>query len=360
MAEFGDKLHTAGGKVEFLHDANGLATRISGTSVKFRAMYQIAVGFDGRILAVVPPTGIGAPLPPYPKPSMLAWIQSDEQGMWGRRCPNCKSYFRSNHIMGATCCPYCFRTADSTAFITEAQGRYVTAFCEGMMTAWNEKKNVTLDLEAVTDVTPEWHYSEVKQQFHFECKVCNTKVDILGDYGACPQCTHSNAREIMTTKLNELDAQWQQSDADLTDQKSRGEQWEKLTIGSVSALEDLGNHLRKILLPSPYMPKRRQDLENLSFQRLFDTAESLRWWFGIDVLKGVPEDDQTFLRKMFQRRHILIHNGGKVDDAYLEFSGDTTVRLHERIRIRSNEARRIIQLTAILADNLLTDFESMT
>lgn len=361
MAKFKDKLHTAGAKVDFIFDQQkGLATQISGTSEYFRAMYQIAVGLDGRLLAVVPPGGIGAPMPPYPKPSILAWIQSDEQGMWGRRCPKCKGYFRTNHVMGHTSCPYCYVRADSTAFVTEAQRGYLKVFCEAWAKAWNEKRSVSLDLETVTDITPEWHYSEEKQQFHFECASCKTNVDILGDYGACPNCSQSNARPVIGSKLKDLENQWQKANDGLSDRKLRGEQWEKLTIACVSELEDFGNHTRRILLLSPATPKRREQLQKLSFQRLFETAESYQQWFGIDVLKGTSQDDRVFLRKMFHRRHILMHNGGKVDDDYLQNSGDATVRMHERIRIRSNEANRLIQLIGVISENLLAGFESMT
>lgn len=130
--------------------------------------------------------------------------------------------------------------------------------------------------------------------------------------------------------------------------------------GNNDELEDFGNHTRRILLLSPATPKRREQLQKLSFQRLFETAESYQQWFGIDVLKGTSQDDRVFLRKMFHRRHILMHNGGKVDDDYLQNSGDATVRMHERIRIRSNEANRLIQLIGVISENLLAGFESMT
>jgi hypothetical protein len=106
MSEFGEKLQAATGKVEFFSGPEGVQMRISGTQI--RALYQIAVGYDGRALAVVPMRGLGAAPPPYPQPSMLAWIQSDEQGLWGRQCSNCESYFRTGHIAGVTICPSVF------------------------------------------------------------------------------------------------------------------------------------------------------------------------------------------------------------------------------------------------------------
>src|SRR5271154_2285520 len=111
MSEFKDKIPAAGGTVEFIYDAQrGLAVRAS----HFRALYCVAVSMDGRtLLATVPAAGLGQEMV-YPKPSVLAYIQSDEQGMWGRNCPSCKKYFRSNHVMQAgdlTWCPYCAKSA---------------------------------------------------------------------------------------------------------------------------------------------------------------------------------------------------------------------------------------------------------
>jgi hypothetical protein len=60
---------------------------------------------------------------------------------------------------------------------------------------------------------------------------------------------------------------------------------------------------------------------------------------------------------MIQRRHILMHNGGVVDQDYLDLSGDTQARLGERIRIRSNEAKRFVEAVRELGLNLLDNVE---
>jgi len=45
---------------------------------------------------------------------------------------------------------------------------------------------------------------------------------------------------------------------------------------------------------------------------------------------------------MIQKRHILMHNGGLVDQDYLDQTGDTQVQLLERIRVSSKEIKRFI------------------
>src|SRR5579871_445163 len=125
MAEFKDKIPAAGGKVEYLYEPErGIATQISGTGI--RALYQVALSIDGKhLLATVPAGGIGS-TSICPQPSVLAFVQSDQQAMWGRNCTTCEKYFRTDQIMGATTCPYCCEIAPDLAFVSKEQRIYLT------------------------------------------------------------------------------------------------------------------------------------------------------------------------------------------------------------------------------------------
>ena len=61
--------------------------------------------------------------------------------------------------------------------------------------------------------------------------------------------------------------------------------------------------------------------------------ERMNEWFGIKILEKFNEDDITFLNRMFNRRHLVIHTGNRVDEEYIKNTGDTTVRLNQVIRI---------------------------
>lgn len=94
MAEFRDTIRAAGGRLDYLFQSDGrLAYQISGD---MRALYMVAVSVDGsHFLDEVPAVGIGGTAV-YRQPSVIAYVQSDEQGMWGRNCPACERYFRTN------------------------------------------------------------------------------------------------------------------------------------------------------------------------------------------------------------------------------------------------------------------------
>jgi len=359
LPEYKEPLPIGKAKLEFLVNEQGMVSmRISGSG--FRGLYQIAVGYPSGIpLAVVPPTGLGVPLPPYPKPSILAWIMSDQHGMWGRNCPFCRTYFRTNHIMGNTMCPYCGNWADSLPFITEAQGRYAGAFCNAFIEAGQKKTAITIDLETVTDTKAEWKYAEERQQFHFKCANCDTEVDILGEYGWCPKCGQTNGKEVINLKLKQLEEAFDKADKNITDRAERGQQWEEINGKLFSCFEALGRHIQTILVKFPATPSRKKEVETLSFQRLHEARESLKQWYGIDIFKGVSLHDQKLLNLMLNQRHIIEHNGGKVDEKYLNQTEDKGARLNERIRIGSNRIRHLVPVIRSISTNLLEGFESL-
>ena len=112
---------------------------------------------------------------------------------------------RSHH--GITTCPYCYEIAPDLTFVSKEQRIYLTACYEAFARAFLHKKSTSVDMADISDERMAWHYSEVKQQFHFVCQTngCKCQTDILGQYGYCPRCGLSNARAVFFQAVdNEL------------------------------------------------------------------------------------------------------------------------------------------------------------
>jgi hypothetical protein len=237
----------------------------------------------------------------------------------------------------------------------------VQAFLNAGLAALRGPDNVTIDLDNITDATPEWQYREEQQQFHFRCAdaSCHRETDILGEYGWCPNCGRSNARQVTEAALRANEERFTRTDREVRDRQLRGAEWELINNIAFSSFEALGNHLRTRLVLFPATPARRQELINLSFQRLSTSAKTIKQWYDIRIFNGINESDSAFLNLMLQRRHIVTHNAGRVDEAYLASSGDTSSRLNQRIRIRSSEVNRLMPLVRLLCNNMLDGFESI-
>lgn len=361
MEEFQEIAHT-GGKIEFLYseEEQGVSIQITHKNPWATTMVQVCISYDGKVLDFVPCGGIGSVIP-YPQPSFLAFLLSDREGLFGQSCQKCSSYFRSNAISGTTTCPYCGQIEKGIEFLTENQLKFLGHFCKSFITAHNEKRNVTVDLDELLnnpdENSPEWLYPEERQQTKKKCK-CRCEYDILGDFGVCPSCSKPNFSEIISEKFDTFEAQFNDVDKNTKERHDREIEWEKLTR-CVSEFEAFANTLRIHLANIPATPKRRADIIRLSFQRILNSASAIKTWFDIDIFKEISVQDQEFLNKMFNRRHVFTHNGGRIDQEYIDNTGDITVRLNQTIKFRSRDVRRLIQLVRKCSDNFIKGYESI-
>lgn len=361
MEEFEEIAHS-GGKIKFLSDPEkGTAIQFSQSNPWALTLVQVCVSLKGEILDFVPSGGISSIIP-YPQPSILAFVISDRQGLFGRQCPKCNTYFRSNFFGYVAYCPYCRYRNKGIAFLTKNQIEFIRLFCNAFIEAHSDRKDVTIDLDDITKKLssnkPRWVYSEEKQQNQYECKHCRVIYDVLGDYSICPSCAGPNFSKVINSKLDHMEQHFRDVNEKVLDRHEREVEWEKLTR-CVSEFEALANTIRSHLLLLPATPKRKADISTLSFQNIIKAHDCIVQWFGIDIFKDISDGDREFLNKMFNRRHVFVHNAGKIDQEYINNTGDTSVRLNQVIRFSSREIKRLLPLVQQCSINFIEGFESI-
>ena len=102
----------------------------------------------------------------------------------------------------------------------------------------------------ITDEKVAWHYSEIKQQFHFVCQTdgCKCQTDILGEYGYCPRCGRSNARNVFFQAADKEMARLEEVRSTVLDRHERERVWEKITVDAVSRFEALAKPPVRVLM----------------------------------------------------------------------------------------------------------------
>ena len=60
------------------------------------------------------------------------------------------------------------------------------------------------------------------------------------------------------------------------------------------------------------------------------------------------------LNLMFQRRHLIEHNNGMVDQKYIDKSGDQTYAVGQRLVVKQAEVNELIELIKKLGNGLLS------
>jgi len=362
MKEFEEIVHT-GGKIEFLYEEemDAVSSLITHQRPYASTIVQLCISLEGKILGFMPIGGIGSEIP-YPQPSIPVCLLSDREGLFGQACPKCNSYFRSDAIGGNSTCPYCGVQSRGIEFLTKNQLDFLGKYCGSVVLALNEKRTIEIDLDALIDNldenTPGWVYPEERQQTKKRC-ACRCTYDILGDYGLCPACGKSNFRDVLQSKFSTFEQQFKTVDEEVSERHDREVEWEKLTR-CVSEFEALANTLRKHLINIPATKKRKSDINNLSFQRIQKAQSCLKNWFEIDIFQNIPEREGEFLNKMFNRRHVFTHNCGRIDQEYIDNTGDQTVKVNQVIKFSSREIKRLIPLVRSCATNFIEGYESIS
>jgi len=364
MSEFQEIAHS-GGKIEFkFEQPDAVSFGFTHAGSFGMSLFQVGVSLDGKRLEYLPLGGLDTRPPEPPSPVIPVFVISDREQCFGRTCPKCHSYFRTDRPAPILRCPYCSHVDKNVAFTTPNQLQFIHKAREAFLAAVAGKRSTTIDLDKLADELPEnrpaWAYSEERQQNSYDCPThdCKTHFDILGEYAGCPTCGKRNSLQVFERHVSEIEVQFKKADNELTDRQQREVEWEKLTR-CISDFEAMARDLQSQLVLLPSTPKRKKDVGGISFQNLIKAGDCLQNWFGFDIFFRFSDDDKSFLNRMFNRRHVLAHNGGRIDQEYLDNTGDTTVRLNQKIVVRSNEIRRLLPLLRTVASNLFLGFESI-
>ncbi len=280
-------------------------------------------------------------------------IGSDSEGRFGKRCPTCEKYWRTEGW--ATVCAYCGDRAPAHRFLTQAQLAYVRAYCARLSTALDIDGDHVIDMDAVADAVgrdiskPPFYYVEESQQNKFSCAACGSFNDILGSFGYCSACGTRNDLQEIEKKLGNL-----------RQRINSGDPFEDCVRDAVAAFDSLaGRYVEQLIRQIPLTTRRKALFERSRYHDLKAVESKLKDAFDVEILSGLKPEEIEFAILMFHRRHVYEHKGGEVDEKYLADSGDGSVRLKQALRETKESAHNIVNLVLRMARNLHCGFHEI-
>ena len=185
------------------------------------------------------------------------------------------------------------------------------------------------------------------------CENCHARYAVLGPSFFCPCCGHNSVNRMFKSALDKVRAKASQLD---TIRQAVGRETSRDTAESLcrSILESGVTDC--VVTFQHYAHHRYISIAGVAsppvnvFQRL-DRGSAL--WRdatgdGYDDWLTASEFDQ--LKLLFQRRHLLAHTDGIVDEKYLNSSGDSTYRVGQRIVVTVDDVVTMATLVAKLGD----------
>ena len=288
-------------------------------------------------------------------------LPTDEDGYVGRECPveECKGYFKiipGTGFRGITeCyCPYCGRKADSDSFPTPDQVEYAksVALRQAMGAIVKDLKSLEFDIKPNGSFgiglsmkvksgppNPIRLYREKALETHIECAGCTLKYAVYGVFAYCPDCGQHNSLQILDKNLEVVSKM-----LDLA-ANAESELAERLVENAledcVSAADGFGRELCRVFTNKSTNSGKA---EKVSFQNLEGAKLNLEALFKVDLSAGLSSEEWRLAVRSFQKRHLLSHKMGVVDEEYVNRTGDVHALSGRKVRIEADEVRELVRI----------------
>ena len=310
-------------------------------------------------------------------------ILSDEKGYLDRQCPNenCLFEFKVNMQDWETKvsdeevhCPLCGYVAPSKSWYTleqveamrEISVDYAKCYMLGELDKMLNKlarstrnnKYVKIRYRQNRPVTFVNNPIGAKEEWTLDitCDKCGTRYSVIGSAYFCPCCGYNSASSVFDTSMDSIKKMIQSLDEIKTTLTT---QFDKDTAETMcrSMLENsFGQVVSAFQKFSQCRFKEISGEEKRvnDFQMIDKGSKYFLDKTGSGYESFLSPDEMNRIKVYFQRRHILEHNAGIIDQQYIDKSGDIDYSVGQRVIVKVGEALDLINIIKKLASGLLT------
>jgi len=297
-------------------------------------------------------------------------MKNDEEGFFGRECPNeeCLGYFKIELGTGLQgedlpChCPYCghvgphdtFWTQDQLEYARSAAMREVQKYVGDMLKrTFPPSRPRRGDFISITfqykpgRPLPLYRYEEKQLETALVCSECGLRYAVYGVFAHCPDCGSHNSLQIL--KAN-LDLASKELELSITVEGLLADQLVADALeNGVSAFDAFGRESFRVNSGLATAP---DEVARISCQNLESLKSRISKLFGIDLTTSFTVEEWRLLVQGFQKRHLIAHRMGVVDQAYISNSGDLRAVVGRKVDLDSKEVSVILLLVRRLGHHV--------
>jgi hypothetical protein len=300
----------------------------------------------------------------------------DEEGFIGRECPEpeCEGYFKilpGTGLKGENLpchCPYCGFTGPTNQFWTKEQLEYIHSILLGKAKelAYKELKKlefehkpkgpfgigISMKVERGAPV-PIRYYRERRLETNIICDNCTLHYSVYGVFAFCPDCGLHNSLQILDKNLEVVSKMLDY--AQDINEKIAERLVENALEDCISAFDGFGREICRVYAKQSHDSGKA---EKIHFQNLESAKKDIQSTFGFDISASVTEEDWSSAVRSFQKRHLIAHKMGVVDEKYITKTKDPDALVGRKILISPEDVsavmRVIREVGGYLADQLVS------
>ena len=307
-------------------------------------------------------------------------IESDENGYIDRQCPSDSCEFRfkvhqedwENIVQDeAVWCPFCRHEAPADQWMTKKHFEHVKTEAatiikgrinQAMRTdakRFNQRqpRNSFVSMSMKVEGRSKRTYfipaiAAEPMQLEITCEKCTTRFAVVGSAYFCPACGHNSVLRTFSDSLKKIKTK--KDNVDIVREaitEAEGKDEGEVTSRSMieSCLLDGVVAFQKYCegMYGPYGKSRMNTFQNLEQgNKCWKKAVGTGYenWLSINELQS--------LVILFQKRHLLAHNEGIVDDRYVRESKDNTYKVGQRIVITVSDIDDMVVLIEKLSHGI--------
>ena len=175
-------------------------------------------------------------------------------------------------------------------------------------------------------------YSEKDVDSELQCPECGVVFQVFGIFGFCPGCRAEN-QLVYDANISIL----RQELANAQDQHRA---LRHLYTDLVSTFEGF------------CVRHAGESFQGTNFQDLFEARRAFKEHKGVDILEGVSTEELLVLRRVFQKRHALIHNNGLISDRYVRKVPEDSALLGQSAELSVDEFEFAARVLRVVIDRL--------
>lgn len=309
------------------------------------------------------------------KPQLSFTIETDKEGYLDRECPSevCCFQFKVHgedwqnlFQYELVYCPFCRHEATADQWFTTEQVKLAEKQAYGYIESKigkallddarqfnaKQKHNSFISMSVkVTGVKPYFVQVPIpsmeEMTLKIQCESCGARSAVIGSAFFCPCCGHNSVERTFDDSLAKVEAKLKNLHiirqslikAELKDEA-------ETTCRSLieTSLSDCVVAFQRYL---EEVYKKQPGAENVSFNAFQRIEDGNSYWKRL-LSEGYKDwltpSEFNRLSLLFQRRHLLAHTEGMVDDKYLARSGDITYKSGQRIVVNEKDARELLGL----------------
>lgn len=312
-------------------------------------------------------------------------IQADAKGYLDKECPDEKCQFafkvkaedwKNIFKDEAVYCPKCRHQAPANRWNTKQQtemsNQQIKEFIDGHITdamkedardfnrSQRRKTYIKMSMKVsgpklIEDFFPVPAKEQMQQQI--QCEKCQSSYAIIGCAFFCPCCGHNSIERTFEESIKKVGIKID----NLSFVRQAFKQAGRVDEGEITCLSLLETSLSDLVVAfQRYCEEtyksftRSTTVPFNAFQRLDTGSDLWRTATGEGYEDWISPVALKELTILFQKRHLLAHREGMIDDKYILKSGDHSYQIGQRIVLQEAEIKRLISFLEKIVSGIKT------